>query len=385
MGYQQPKAPSTSGTSIVEIQNSTYTYAADAQASDSYAITLASAPAAYAAGQTFRFKANTANTGASSLNVNSLGAKTIKKNHDQDTATGDIEAGSIVTVAYDGTNFQMLSSDANLAASEIANTPAGSIAATDVQTALNELDTEKSSTSHNHSGVYEPANANIQSHIANTSNPHSVTQSQVGLGNVDNTSDATKNAATATLTNKTLTTPKVGTSINDTNGNEVVKTPATASAVNEVTITNAATGNAPQVSATGDDTNIDLKLAAKGTGKVAPQSSVNFGAKTAYFTETDNGNSSTADTIDWGLSNKQKSTLTGNCTFTFTAPSGSCSLVLKLVQDATGSRTVTWPASVHWSGGTAPTLTTTASKVDIITFYYDGSTYFGNYSLNFTA
>lgn len=110
-----------------------------------------------------------------------------------------------------------------------------------------------------------------------------------------------------------------------------------------------------------------------------------FGANTAYFTETDNGNSSTADTIDWKLGNKQKSTLTGNCTFTFTAPSGPCSLVLKLAQDATGSRTVTWPATVHWSGGVAPTLTTTASRIDIITFYWDGTTYFGNYSLNFVA
>lgn len=110
-----------------------------------------------------------------------------------------------------------------------------------------------------------------------------------------------------------------------------------------------------------------------------------FGANTAYFTETDNGNSSTADTIDWTLSNKQKSTLTDNCTFTFTAPGGPASLILKLVQDGTGSRTVTWPAEVHWSGGTAPTLTTTASKVDIICFYYDGSTYFGTSSLNYTA
>lgn len=110
-----------------------------------------------------------------------------------------------------------------------------------------------------------------------------------------------------------------------------------------------------------------------------------FGANTAYFTETDNGNSSTADTIDWTVSNKQKSTLTGNCEFTFTAPGGPCNLVLKLVQDATGSRTVTWPAAVHWPGGTAPTLTTTANKVDIITFYYDGTTYFGFYGLNYTA
>ena len=107
--------------------------------------------------------------------------------------------------------------------------------------------------------------------------------------------------------------------------------------------------------------------------------------KTVSFTEIDNGNSSTADTIDWTQGNKQKSTLTGNCTYTFTAPGSPTSLVFKLVQDATGSRTVTWPAAVKWSGGTAPTLTTTANKVDIITFYYDGTTYFGNATLNFTA
>lgn len=65
-----------------------------------------------------------------------------------------------------------------------------------------------------------------------------------------------------------LTTPQITTSINDTNGNEIIKTPATGSAVNEITVTNAATGNAPQVSATGDDTNIDLDLAGKGTGSI---------------------------------------------------------------------------------------------------------------------
>lgn len=96
------------------IQNASYVYAADAEASDSYAITLSPAPTAYAAGQHFVFKANTANTGAASLNVNALGAKTIKKLTDQDLATGDIEAGSIIEVVYDGTNFQLVSSGAQL-------------------------------------------------------------------------------------------------------------------------------------------------------------------------------------------------------------------------------------------------------------------------------
>ncbi len=53
----------------------------------------------------------------------------------------------------------------------------------------------------------DTALATSAAHIANTSNPHAVTKAQVGLSNVDNTSDATKNAATVTLTNKTITAP----------------------------------------------------------------------------------------------------------------------------------------------------------------------------------
>ncbi len=56
------------------------------------------------------------------------------------------------------------------------------------------------SLSHNHNGVYEPASINIQAHIASTSNPHNVTKSQIGLSNVDNTSDLNKPISTATST-----------------------------------------------------------------------------------------------------------------------------------------------------------------------------------------
>ena len=60
----------------------------------------------------------------------------------------------------------------------------------------------------------------------------------------------------------------LSTSINDVNGNELVRVSATASAVNEITVANAAAGNAPTISATGNDTNISLNLAGKGTGVV---------------------------------------------------------------------------------------------------------------------
>jgi hypothetical protein len=90
--------------------------------------------------------------------------------------------------------------------------------------------------------------------------------------------------STDTLTNKTLTTPslvtpRVTTSINDVNGAELIKVTATASAVNEITVTNTATGNKPSITATGDDTNITLRLAGKGTGPVEI-------AKAAYTSAT---------------------------------------------------------------------------------------------------
>lgn len=145
---------SAGGVQSSEIQDSVYTYAADAEASDSYAITLDPAPSAYTAGQMFIFKANTANTGAASLNVNGLGAQTIKKRTGTDLANNDIQSGSIVTVVYDGTNFQMISM--------LANAPSGS-----------------------------------GDMVAATYDPAAISEQLVGL------------TATQTLTNKTLTTPTV--------------------------------------------------------------------------------------------------------------------------------------------------------------------------------
>lgn len=78
-----------------------------------------------------------------------------------------------------------------------------------------------------------------------------------------------------TLTNKTLTSPKVGTAVLDTNGNELVKVNPAASAVNEITIANAATGNPPSFTATGSDTNIDVSLVPKGTGVIKTSATYN--------------------------------------------------------------------------------------------------------------
>tara|TARA_Y100000310_G_scaffold161937_1_gene161868 strand:- start:3968 stop:6091 length:2124 start_codon:yes stop_codon:yes gene_type:complete len=107
--------------------------------------------------------------------------------------------------------------------------------------------------------------------------------------------------------------------------------------------------------------------------------------KTATFVdEHDNGNSGTSDTIDWREGLKQKTTMNGNCTYTFTAPAGPCNLMLACYQDGT-ARTITWPSTVKWPASTAPTFTGTNGVRDIIAFYYDGTHYFGQASLAFPA
>lgn len=90
-----------------------------------------------------------------------------------------------------------------------------------------------------------------------------------------------------------------------------------------------------------------------------------------------------ASTIDWRNGNKAEITLDENITFTFTDPSKPCNLLIKIIQDATGSRTITWPASVKWPSGTAPTLTTDANSVDIVSLFFDGTNYYGVASLDF--
>lgn len=100
--------------------------------------------------------------------------------------------------------------------------------------------------------------------------------------------------------------------------------------------------------------------------------------------EHDNGNSGAADTINWNNGQKQLSTLTDNVTFTFTDPAGPCNLVFHLIQDAGGTNTATWPASVKWPGGTAPVISAGALAEDIVTFYFDGTDYFGGFLQNYS-
>jgi hypothetical protein len=206
---------------------------------------LTPAIAAYATGNLFSFVAAATNTGAATINLNSLGAKSITKSGTTALAASDLVIGRVYLIEYDGTRFQLINPSTT--------TPSGILPIVNGGTGASTL-----------------AGASIATYTG-----------------------------TETLTNKTI---EAGTF---TNG---------------------------------------------------------------YTEEVATANTSTAYTIDLANGSVQILTLTGNCVYTFPTPVAGKSFILVQIQDATGSRTVTWPSTVDWPSATAPTLTATASKVDKFVF-----------------
>lgn len=93
------------------------------------------------------------------------------------------------------------------------------------------------------------------------------------------------------------------------------------------------------------------------------------------------GNSGTSKTLDLTNGTVQTVTMTGNCTFTMPTATAGKSFVL-IVSTGAGSYTGTF-TSVKWPNNAAPTLTTTASRWDILTFFADGTNWYGTYAQAF--
>lgn len=98
------------------------------------------------------------------------------------------------------------------------------------------------------------------------------------------------------------------------------------------------------------------------------------------------GSQSTTVAIDFTTGNVQTVTLTGNVTLTLSNPAASglsSAMTIVITQDSTGTRTITWPGSVKWQAGAAPTLSTAAAAVDVVTLFTvnGGTTYYGTLAI----
>jgi hypothetical protein len=193
---------------------------------------------------------------------------------------------------------------------------------------------------------------------------------------LDSTVSITGLSTTATGTVLTLTDSSINSTqdirlptakaIADDSGNEYIKFVKTASAVNEISFTNSATGNSPDLSVTGDDTNIGLSITTKGTGLIK----LNDGAYFPEATLTD------GTTVTWDASTAPVCKLTLGGNRTLSAPTNGATgqfISIAVIQDATGSRTLTWNSAYEFTGDTAPILTTTVSKADLFVFRYNGT------------
>ena len=180
-------------------------------------------------------------------------------------------------------------------------------------------------------------NKTLTSPVINT--PTGIVKGDVGLGNVDNTSDATKNAAAATLTNKTLTSPVINTPTGIVKGDV---------GLGNVDNTSDATKNAASATL---------------TNKTLTNPSINGYTEGTYVPSA-----GTAFTVDLANGTLQKLTTSGNVTITLPTPAAGKSYTL-MVQYG-GTHTLTWAGggTRRWDNGTEPAATSVNGKVDTFVF-----------------
>ena len=228
-----------------ELQNNTYIYADDTGTTNTFEIALNPPLASYVEGQTVYFKAANPNTGASTLNVNGLGALALYKNYNAQLANADILAGQIVQATYDGSTFQLDSPVANM-------TDGGGVNPGTI-----------------HQAAYYASSGNVVSgtdvllinDVASSVNYIVATSAATGFGPAI--------VAMGSDTNIGMVLQSKGTGpcvLADEDYRPIVSAYPQSNPVNWISMANAATGDAPTIFATGSDSNINLALITKGDG-----------------------------------------------------------------------------------------------------------------------
>lgn len=87
-------------------------------------------------------------------------------------------------------------------------------------------------------------------------------------------------------------------------------------------------------------------------------------------------------TIDFAQGDLVNLTLNSNTVLTF-ENSRVGSIIIKVIQGGVGGYAITWPSNINWGEDGAPSLTVPAGAIDIISLIYDGTDFYGSYSLNY--
>ena len=198
--------------------------------------------------------------------------------------------------------------------------------------------------------------------------PHSESASNIlTIPSTGGNSTIVSDASTSTLTNKTLTAPKIADAgfIADANGAEQIIFQTTASAVNELEVTNAATGNNPGLAVSGGDTNVGLEITTKGTGYIKFND-------LAYIPQQALTSSSNA--VAWDVQAKPNAYHLTTENTTFSAPTNSVEgSFICLEINYNGSHTIAFNTVFEFAASTAPTFTSADGKADILVFRYNGA------------
>lgn len=163
----------------------------------------------------------------------------------------------------------------------------------------------------------------------------------------------------------------------DTSGQLVLQTNGTTTALTINTSQAIGVGSSPSYGTSGQVLISGGSGAAPSWGDVVvPSGAALTNPTITNYTETRfTANSSTSITLNLANGTMQDITLTGSPTITMPTASAGKSFIL-LLRTGAGGYTVTW-TTVKWSGGTAPTLTSTASRMDIFSFFSDGTNWYG--------
>jgi hypothetical protein len=204
--------------------------------------------------------------------------------------------------------------------------------------------------------------------IAPSSNRNYVTDAQAGV--ISNTSGInTGDETTSSIKSKLGITTLSGSNT----GDQVLPTLVSLGAV--------PTSRVITINGTGLDLSSDRSYTINTGLTLTDLESSNVKAQTFQLTQPTAINSTTTTTLDLSTGNLLELVLTGPTTLAFSNPQIG-TYIIKVKQDGTGGRTLTFP-SMKWSDAAVPTITTAANAIDLITLIYDGTHYYGSCLQNF--